>query len=177
MADTVDTHKPGSTHNEHTDPVPEKGLGLQAADDETAAYATGDPVTIDKATNRRLFWQINRRILVGMLGVGVDSLLPKTLPARFGPSLTQRSQTYFCQSLDKGTLGFSSIMGIQDDAGLTGNKYNWLGKLLALSHLMVWLNLFRHDPVYWCLGGRVSDQFPPPETSRCQISCWKVGDL
>jgi hypothetical protein len=80
MADTVDTHKPGSTHNEHTDTVPEKGLGLQAADDETAAYATGVPVTIDKLTNRRLFWRINRRILVGMLGVGVDSFAPKNAP-------------------------------------------------------------------------------------------------
>ncbi|KAL4763839.1 putative MFS transporter [Aspergillus foveolatus] len=112
MADAVDTQKPGSTHNEQTDTVPEKGLGLQAADDETAAYATGDPVTIDKATNRRLFWRINRRILVGMLG------------------------TYFCQSLDKGTLGFSSIMGIQEDAGLTGNKYNWLGTILYIGVLV-----------------------------------------
>ncbi|KAL4819352.1 major facilitator superfamily domain-containing protein [Aspergillus spinulosporus] len=112
MADTVDAYKPGSTHNEHTDNIPEKGFGLQAADDETAAYATGDPVTIDKATNRRLFWQINRRILVGMLG------------------------TYFCQSLDKGTLGFSSIMGIQEDASLTGNKYNWLGTILYIGVLV-----------------------------------------
>ncbi|KAL4739804.1 major facilitator superfamily domain-containing protein [Aspergillus similis] len=112
MADTVDAHKPGSTHNERTDTVPEKGLGLQAADDETAAYATGDPVNIDKATNRRLFWMINRRILVGMLGA------------------------YFCQSLDKGTLGFSSIMGIQEDAGLSGNKYNWLGTILYIGVLV-----------------------------------------
>ncbi|KAL4751573.1 hypothetical protein BDW72DRAFT_202951 [Aspergillus terricola var. indicus] len=112
MADTIDANKPGSTHDEHTDTVPEKGLGLQAADDETAAYATGDPVTIDKATDRRLFWQINRRILVGMLG------------------------TYFCQSLDKGTLGFSSIIGIQEDAGLSGNKYNWLGTILYIGVLV-----------------------------------------
>ncbi|RDW72337.1 putative MFS transporter [Aspergillus mulundensis] len=113
MADTVDTHKAaGSAHDEHADPVPEKGLGHVAADDETAAYTTGAPASIDKATNRRLFWQINRRILVGMLG------------------------TYFCQSLDKGTLGFSSIMGIQEDAGLDGDKYNWLGTILYLGILV-----------------------------------------
>ncbi|KAL5003694.1 major facilitator superfamily domain-containing protein [Aspergillus recurvatus] len=106
MADTVDAHKTGSTH-EHADKVPEKGLGRQAADDETAAYTTGTPVTIDKDTNRRLFWQINRRILVGMLG-----------------------------SLDKGTLGFSSIMGIQEEAGLDGNKYNWLGTILYIGVLV-----------------------------------------
>jgi hypothetical protein len=31
--------------------------------------------------------------------------------------------TYFCQSLDKGTLGFSSIMGIRKDAHLVGQDY------------------------------------------------------
>ncbi|KAL4878464.1 major facilitator superfamily domain-containing protein [Aspergillus karnatakaensis] len=99
-------------HDEHTGPVPEKGLKGAAADDETAAYTTGAPVTIDPATNRRLFWMINRRVLVCMLG------------------------TYFCQSLDKGTLGFSSIMGIMDDAGLDGNKYNWLGTILYIGVLV-----------------------------------------
>ncbi|KAL2865071.1 putative MFS transporter [Aspergillus lucknowensis] len=114
MADIADARKTGSAslHNEHAGIEPEKGLGRQAADDETAAYAAGSPVAIDKATNRRLFWQITRRILVCMLG------------------------TYFCQSLDKGTLGFSSIMGIQEDAGLDGNKYNWLGTILYIGVLV-----------------------------------------
>ncbi|KAL2811580.1 major facilitator superfamily domain-containing protein [Aspergillus granulosus] len=114
MADIADARKTesASLHDEHAGTEPEKGLGHQAADDETAAYATGSPVAIDKATNRRLFWQINRRILICMLG------------------------TYFCQSLDKGTLGFSSIMGIQEDAGLDGNKYNWLGTILYIGVLV-----------------------------------------
>ncbi|KAL2793245.1 major facilitator superfamily domain-containing protein [Aspergillus keveii] len=116
MADIDPARKTGSAslHEEHADTVPEKGLGLghQAADDETAAYTAGSPVEIDKATNRRLFWQINKRILVCMLG------------------------TYFCQSLDKGTLGFSSIMGIQEDAGLDGDKYNWLGTILYIGVLV-----------------------------------------
>lgn len=67
------------------------------ADDETARYA-GEAIEIDEATNKRLFWQINRRILGVML------------------------ITYFCQSLDKGTLGFSSIMGIKKDAHLFGQQ-------------------------------------------------------
>lgn len=70
----------------------------QRADDETARYADGEPVHIDEATNKRLFWKINRRVLGVML------------------------VTYFCQSLDKGTLGFSSIMGIQKDANLVGQQ-------------------------------------------------------
>lgn len=57
------------THQEHAKPKLEKGVQQYAADDETAAYTTGDAVTIDPATNRRLFWKINRRILVCMLGV------------------------------------------------------------------------------------------------------------
>ncbi|OJJ55365.1 hypothetical protein ASPSYDRAFT_60353 [Aspergillus sydowii CBS 593.65] len=100
------------THQEHAEPKLEKGVQQYAADDETAAYTTGDAVTIDPATNRRLFWKINRRILVCMLG------------------------TYFCQSLDKGTLGFSSIMGIQEDAGLDGDQYNWLGTILYIGVLV-----------------------------------------
>lgn len=45
-------------------------------------------------------------------------------------------QTYFCQALDKGTLGFSSIMGIQEDAGLDSDKYNWLGTILYIGVLV-----------------------------------------
>ena len=45
-------------------------------------------------------------------------------------------QTYFCQSLDKGTLGFSSIMGIQDDANLKKNDYSWLGTILYMGVLV-----------------------------------------
>ncbi|KAL2814520.1 major facilitator superfamily domain-containing protein [Aspergillus cavernicola] len=113
MTDVADARKTDmSMHQEHADANPEKGLQQRAADDETAAYATGNAVTIDQATNRRLFWQINRRILVCMLG------------------------TYFCQSLDKGTLGFSSIMGIQEDASLDGNQYNWLGTILYIGILV-----------------------------------------
>jgi hypothetical protein len=75
--------------------IPEvKGV---SCDNETARYA-GAPIEIDKKTNKRLFWMVNRRILFIMLG------------------------TYFCQSLDKGTLNFASIMGIKDDARLKGQE-------------------------------------------------------
>ncbi|KAH1657886.1 hypothetical protein KXX15_003886 [Aspergillus fumigatus] len=80
-------------------------------DQETAAYANSTAIHVDKATNRRLFWMINRRVLVCMLA------------------------TYFCQALDKGTLGFASIMGIQTDAHLVGNEYSWLGTILYIGVL------------------------------------------
>lgn len=45
--------------------------------------------------------------------------------------------TYFCQSLDKGTLQFSSVMGIKDDAHLNdGQKYPWLGTILYMGVLV-----------------------------------------
>ncbi|OMP86105.1 putative transporter [Diplodia seriata] len=44
--------------------------------------------------------------------------------------------TYFCQALDKGTLGFSSIMGITDDAHLHGNDFSWLGTILYMGVLV-----------------------------------------
>ena len=56
------------------------------------------PTDIDEKTNKKLFWLVNRRVLFIMLG------------------------TYFCQSLDKGTLNFASIMGIKDDANLKGQE-------------------------------------------------------
>ncbi|KAE8343232.1 hypothetical protein BDV24DRAFT_172986 [Aspergillus arachidicola] len=111
MADIQADRKGVSSEHEHIDP-PEKSQHLAGVDAETAAYATGPPVEIDKATDRRLFWKVNKRILVCMVG------------------------TYFCQALDKGTLGFSSIMGIQEDAGLDSNKYNWLGTILYIGVLV-----------------------------------------
>lgn len=76
----------------------EAALHSEAIDEDTKRYTTGPPVEIDAATNKRLFWKLNRRILAIQL------------------------VTYFCQSLDKGTLNFASIMGIQKDARLVGQE-------------------------------------------------------
>lgn len=86
-------------HHETNDII-SKGAALrfEAVDEDTMRYTTGPPVEIDAATNKRLFWKLNRRILVIQL------------------------VTYFCQSLDKGTLNFASIMGIQEDARLIGQE-------------------------------------------------------
>ncbi|PQE09803.1 allantoate permease protein [Rutstroemia sp. NJR-2017a BBW] len=93
----------------HTpDYVPTTHLDL---DKQIAEYVGAAAAPIDAALNKKLFWTVNRRILACMLG------------------------TYFCQSLDKGTLGFSSIMGIQKDARLVGNEYSWLGTILYLGVL------------------------------------------
>ncbi|KAH7367727.1 allantoate permease [Plectosphaerella cucumerina] len=92
-------------------PAPPPTTGRVDPDEETAAYASGEAIYIDEASNKRLFWTVNRRILICMLG------------------------TYFCQSLDKGTLGFASIMGIIEDANLEKQEFSWLGTILYMGVL------------------------------------------
>lgn len=48
--------------------------------------------------------------------------------------------TYFCQSLDKGTLGFASIMGIRKDAHLVGQQF----RLVLKKSVMQALDLMIH---------------------------------
>jgi hypothetical protein len=67
-------------------------------DKELAQYASDTPVHVDEATNSRLRRSIDRRVLVIMI------------------------VTYFLQSVDKGALGFASIMGLQSDTGLVGTE-------------------------------------------------------
>ncbi|KAB5593364.1 DNA polymerase alpha-associated DNA helicase A [Ceratobasidium theobromae] len=68
-------------------------------DQEIAQFAAQHAITIDEETNKRLLWKINKRVLAVML------------------------VTYFIQSLDKGTMSFAAIMGIQKDANLHGQEY------------------------------------------------------
>ncbi|KAL4765324.1 putative 2-ketogluconate transporter [Aspergillus foveolatus] len=83
-------------------------------DKEIAAYAGEEVVEIDEETNKRLRRMIDKRVLVVMIC------------------------TYFLQALDKGTLSFSSIMGIREYADLEdGNKYSWLTTCIYIAVLIV----------------------------------------
>jgi len=55
-----------SPHHPESDYVPASHLDL---DKETAEYVGNVPFHIDEATNRKLFWTVNKRILACMLGV------------------------------------------------------------------------------------------------------------
>lgn len=44
---------------------------------------------------------------------------------------------YFFQQLDKSTLSYVSIFGIQKDARLVGKQYSWLGSILYLAQLVM----------------------------------------
>ena len=73
MAELNTTEKNEPVHDEityhrTTEPVQ---LAHGAIDKETAEYAGAVATPVDAATNRRLFWTINKRILLCMLGVRV----------------------------------------------------------------------------------------------------------
>lgn len=77
-------------------------------------YASRGRVEVDDTTDKRLKRTIHKRLLVIMI------------------------LTYFLQALDKGTMSFSSIMGIKTDAHLEdGQKYSWLTTCIYIAALIV----------------------------------------
>jgi hypothetical protein len=71
-------------------------------DHEVQKYAGMGRVDVDEPTSRRLKKLIDRRVLTIMVA------------------------TYLVQALDKGTLSFTSIMGILDDTHLHGTQVSFL---------------------------------------------------
>jgi hypothetical protein len=85
-------------------------------DGEVAKYTSEVRVVIDAATNKRLRKLIDRRVLAVMIF------------------------TYFLQALDKGTLSFASIMGIQKDAHLVGQQV-YIYPVISLILLLTWCSI------------------------------------
>lgn len=94
--------KAEGSHHENAEMNDEKivveNLGTSRVDGEVAKYASEKAIHIDEATDKRLKRMIDKRVLTIMIF------------------------TYFLQALDKGTLSFASIMGIQKDTGLQGQQ-------------------------------------------------------
>lgn len=44
---------------------------------------------------------------------------------------------YFLQQLDKSTLSYASVFGLQDDAKLVGEDYSWLGSIVYVAQLVM----------------------------------------
>ncbi|GKT48940.1 putative transporter [Colletotrichum spaethianum] len=105
---------------------PKQRTNYDKVDNEVAMYAGETIVEIDEATNKRLKRKIDERVLSVMI------------------------VTYFMQSLDKGTMSFSSIMGIIDDTGLKGQEENYIiqkipiAKWLAFNIIMWGITLSLH---------------------------------
>ncbi|WRT67570.1 uncharacterized protein IL334_004542 [Kwoniella shivajii] len=80
-------------------------------DAETAKYL--DPtLVIDDELNTKIKRMVDRRILPFLILI------------------------YFCQTFDKATLAFSSIMGLREDTHLVGQQYSTLGTILYAGYLI-----------------------------------------
>ncbi|RSH95478.1 hypothetical protein EHS25_000570 [Saitozyma podzolica] len=107
-------------------------------DAETAKYLDSS-VVIDEETNRQIKRMLDRRIL---------------------PFLVI---TYFFQTFDKGTLAFSSVMGIQTDTHLVGQQYALLGTILYIGILV------GEFPV-----NRLIQRVPIAKLLSCLVIIWGV---
>ncbi|GAM42268.1 hypothetical protein TCE0_044r16075 [Talaromyces pinophilus] len=88
-------------------------MNYDLVDKEVAQYANEVIVEIDEETNKRLKRKIDKRVMLVMI------------------------VTYLIQTLDKGTLSYASIMGIQKDLNLHGQQYSWLTTIVYLIILTV----------------------------------------
>ncbi|EME77918.1 uncharacterized protein MYCFIDRAFT_33418 [Pseudocercospora fijiensis CIRAD86] len=82
-------------------------------DAEVAKYANATRIEITPAEDKRLKRMIDKRVLTIMVF------------------------TYFLQALDKGTLSFTSIMGLQTDLHLVGQQFSWLTTCIYIAILIV----------------------------------------
>lgn len=88
---------------------------------EVAKYADTARIEFSTEENQRLRRLIDKRVLVIMVA------------------------TYFLQSLDKGTLSFTSIMGIRKDLNLQAQQYSWLTTCIYIAILIV------EYPINWLI--------------------------
>ncbi|KAI1500038.1 major facilitator superfamily domain-containing protein [Biscogniauxia marginata] len=96
-----------------------KTMDYDKVDKEVAKYMSSSRIEISPEENTRLRRLIDRRVLVIMI------------------------ITYFLQAIDKGTLSFSSIMGLPKDTGLATpdgkvtQQYSWLTTCIYITILCV----------------------------------------
>lgn len=101
--------------------IEEKGANVDYGkiDKEVAKYSSAVRIDISPEENTRLRKLIDKRILVVMI------------------------LTYFLQAIDKGTMSFSSIMGLPKDTGLltpegkVSQDFSWLTTCIYITILVV----------------------------------------
>ncbi|CZR50288.1 related to allantoate permease [Phialocephala subalpina] len=99
-------------HMEYDD-LKKDHMNYDRVDKEVAKYASDVAIHISPEENKRLKKLVDRRVLAIMIF------------------------TYFLQALDKGTLSFSSIMGIRTDTHLHGQQFSWLTTCIYIAILVV----------------------------------------
>lgn len=103
------------------DDIEEKGerANYDKVDSEVAKYSSSARIEISPEEDTRLRRMIDKRVLVVMI------------------------TTYFLQAIDKGTLSFSSIMGLPKDTGMltpegkVSQSFSWLTTCIYITILVV----------------------------------------
>ncbi|RDW82804.1 MFS allantoate transporter-like protein [Coleophoma cylindrospora] len=88
-------------------------MNFDRVDAEVAKYTSDVQIHISPEEDKRLRKLIDRRVLAVMVF------------------------TYFLQALDKGTMSFTSIMGLVIDTKLVGQQYSWLTTCIYMAILVV----------------------------------------
>jgi hypothetical protein len=105
MAANPSTEKAVDSSSEVHDPI-SSATFLRNLDDSYDVYKQGRDIPINPAEAKRVLRKIDMRIV----------------PVLFF--------TYMLQYLDKNSINFASVYGLQTGTGLKGQDYSWLGELL-----------------------------------------------
>lgn len=102
-----------TAHMEDVDDDEKVQTRVDLVDKDIQKYMASEAIYIDDETSKSLRRKIDKRVLPIMI------------------------ITYFLQALDKGTISFASIMGIQEDTNLKGQQYSWLTTCTYLA-VLIW---------------------------------------
>lgn len=114
-------------------------------DEAMKAFANGEDVEVDEATNKRLLRRIDLHMMPLMCvvyGLNVSS------------TDVYSNEAHQVQYLDKTTLSYASIMGLKEDIGLVGDNYQWLGAKFSTQAESHPNSSYRIDLLFWisCMG-------------------------
>ena len=123
-------------------------LDTHRVDPEVAKYASDVAIIITPEENSRLKKLVDKRVLSIMIF------------------------TYFLQALDKGTMSFAGIMGIQKDTNLKGQEVCF-HPLYERTWLTDSVCLVDHRHLSCNPGSRISHQSRHSTSSNCQIP-WRL---
>lgn len=125
-SESVNQAEKGRAYYAEFAPIPEETVV-----DYDVLQHTDASIVITPEENKRLLRKIDLRVLTVMLG------------------------SYFFEALDKSTMSYASIMGIQDDLKLEGNQYSWLTTCVYIAILVFEFpqsRLVQILPINWWLG-------------------------
>ncbi|EYE89968.1 MFS general substrate transporter [Aspergillus ruber CBS 135680] len=71
--------------------------------------------------------------------------------------------TYFLQMIDKISINYANVMGLQDDLGMTGNDFSWLATAFFIAYAVAEIP-----------QGALLQRFPVTKVLGANIFCWGV---